>query len=345
MVINQKPSRRPYMIILSLPKVLYKFYAYARTQECLDAYRLTYEDAVNTYQLLKDAGNDLQTCHVLSGISRATFYRYKKILNDLKHGITPPSKRPKNVRKREWGEADIQQVLKIRKENPTYGKSKITTIFRRDHAVSLSESTVGRILTHIKQKGLLTKSKTAFRYKKKRLFKGHAQRAEFKAYDQMVMGERVQIDHMSVRKNGITVKHFQAWERKSKYIHAGVYSNANASSAQRFLLDFIDKAPFKVLSIQVDGGSEFMNEFEKTCADLKIPLYVLPPRRPDYNGGVERGNKTFRLEFYENPNVLEDSVRGIQAELTKAVLKYNTYRPHASLDHLTPMQYIEKNQL
>ena len=94
----------------------------------------------------------------------------------------------------------------------------------------------------------------------------------------------------------MTVKHFQARERQSKYIYAGVYSNANASSAKRFLLDFIEKAPFEVISIQVNGGFEFMAEFEKACADLNIPLYVLPPRRPDYNGGVERGNKTFRLE-------------------------------------------------
>jgi len=70
------------------------------------------------------------------------------------------------------------------------------------------------------------------------------------------MGERVQIDHMTVSKNGIVVKHFQAWERKSKYIHARVYSNAQSSSAKRFLLDLIEKAPFTIKSIQVDGGSE-----------------------------------------------------------------------------------------
>jgi hypothetical protein len=35
--------------------------------------------------------------------------------------------------------------------------------------------------------------------------------------------------------------------------------------------------PYKIRSIQVDGGSEFMMEFEETCRELDIPLVVLPP--------------------------------------------------------------------
>lgn len=331
------------MQVISLPKNIYKLYQYARSQECLDAYRLRYEDFVKKYQLLKDEGNDNKTCYALSGISRATFYRYKKILDDLKLGIHPPSKKPKHLRKREWGEAEIQLVLKIRRENPTYGKSKITTIIKRDSEKIISESTVGRILSYIKNKGWLTKSLSAIRYKKKRPFDGHARRAEFKPYKDMILGERVQIDHMTVTKNGITVKHFQSWERKSKHIHACVYSNATALSAKKFLMDLIQKAPYKILSIQVDGGSEFRAEFEDACRDLNIPLHVLPPRRPDYNGGVERGNRTFKEEFYANPHFLEDSVRGIQSALSKALLKYNTYRPHFSIGNLTPMEYIKNN--
>ena len=159
----------------------------------------------------------------------------------------------------------------------------------------------------------------------------------------MVLGERVQIDHMTVTKNGVTVKHFQAWERHSKFIMANVYSNAKASSAKRFLMDLVKKTPFTIQSIQVDGGSEFRADFEEACAHLNIPLIVLPPQKPSYNGGVERGNRTFREEFYNHPTLLEDSVRGIQAKLSKACLKYNTYRPHKHLKGLTPIQYLQNN--
>ncbi len=48
----------------------------------------------------------------------------------------------------------------------------------------------------------------------------------------------------------------------------------------------------------MDGGSEFMAEFEDACADMKIPLIVLPPKKPEYNGGVERGNRTEAWKDY-----------------------------------------------
>jgi hypothetical protein len=36
----------------------------------------------------------------------------------------------------------------------------------------------------------------------------------------MEMGENVQVDHMTVTKNGVTVKHFAAWERKKEQVHS-----------------------------------------------------------------------------------------------------------------------------
>jgi hypothetical protein len=93
---------------------------------------------------------------------------------------------------------------------------------------------------------------------------------------------------MTVTKNGFVSKHFQSWDRKSKTIHAQIYSNATAKSAKKFLNELVKKSPFKILSIQVDGGSEFMAEFEDECKNLEIPLIVLPPRRPDYShAGLE----------------------------------------------------------
>ena len=56
--------------------------------------------------------------------------------------------------------------------------------------------------------------------------------------------------------------------------------------------------PDPVKAIQIDGGSEFMAEFEQACADKNLPLYVLPPRSPKLNGAVERCNGAWRYEFY-----------------------------------------------
>jgi putative transposase len=335
-----------FMQIQRSHKNIYRLYAYTRTQECLDVYRKKYGNQAQQWEKLKFQDVPEKIIQEFVGISRASYYRSRKILKDLENGMAPPSKKPKNVNKPRWGEAEKQLVLKVRRENLTYGKEKIAIILKRDHGQTMSESTVGRILNHLKEKGLIQKSASALRTKRKRRFnKGHAIPWGYKDYKTMVMGERVQIDHMTVTKNGICVKHFQAWDRRSKFMEADIYSHAKSSSAKRFLLDLVKKTPFKIESIQVDGGSEFMAEFEEACADLGIPLFILPPKKPTYNGGVERGNRIFREEFYNRSNLLADSIGGIRAELTKALHKYNTYRPHRNLKGLTPMEYVQNNLL
>jgi putative transposase len=210
----------------------------------------------------------------------------------------------------------------------------------------LSESTVGRILKLLKKQGLITVSLSAPRGRKKRVFAGkHATPWSFKDYDSMEIGERVQVDHMSVEKKGLSFKHFQAWDRRSKHINAQVYPDAKSSTARRFLNDLLRIIPFKISSIQVDGGSEFMKEFELACQELDIELIVLPPKRPTYNGGVERGNRIFREEFYAQLGLRADNLFTIRNKLAKSLHKYNNFRPHFGLQGLTPMEYIKRGSL
>jgi len=334
------------MQIRGLHKKIYNLYRYARKQECLDAYRQKYQDIVKSWDYWKSQGLKDKLIQEILGYSRATYYRAKKLMNGLLRGIIPPSKRPKHYNQPRWGEAEKQSVLEIRRENPTYGKEKIAVILQRDYELKLSVSTVGRIIKWCMNQGLIVRSASAIRTRKKRNFKqGHAKRWAYKKYEDVQMGERLQIDHMTVTKNGVGMKHFQAWDRKSKFMHAQIYSHAKSTSAKRFLDELIEKTPFPILSIQVDGGSEFMADFEEACQSYGIELIVLPPKRPEYNGGVERGNRTFREEFYESSALQADSLGAIRLELTQAVRKYNTYRPHFNLKGLTPMQYIDYSLL
>ena len=91
----------------------------------------------------------------------------------------------------------------------------------------------------------------------------------------------------------------------------------------------------------MDGGSEFRDEFEQACQDLRIPLYVLPPKKPEYNGCVERANGTSRYEFYpfyEGPLTVD----AINRKLAEYQTYYNTYRPHDGIGLLTPMEYYQQ---
>jgi transposase InsO family protein len=339
---NTPNQKGLFMQIKGLHKNIYRLADYALSQEKCEQQRKQYESCVWKWRKLKSSGLSDQDCQAIVGISRPTYYRYEGYLKELAKGIPLPSRKPKTFRKALWGESERQCVLKLRRENPTYGKAKIAVLLKRDEGITISESTVGRILKNLITRGLVQPSCSASKRRKKRRFKGHAKRWQYGMKGKSV-GEMIQIDHMTVTKNKVSGKHFQAWDPASRFIYANLYGNAKSKTAKKFLLDLRKKVPFSISSIQVDGGSEFMKEFEMACQELKIPLYVLPPKRPQYNGGVERGNRSFREEFYSQQNLLADSMQSLRYGLSKAVTKYNTYRPHFSLKGLTPMEYIRAN--
>ena len=121
------------------------------------------------------------------------------------------------------------------------------------------------------------------------------------------------------------MKHFAGIKRFSEHVYANVCSKANSANAAKFLRELIENAPYKVRSIQVDGGSEFMKDFENACEELKIPLFVLPPAKPTYNGKVERSNRIFREEFYED--LSEDTIVGARRELMRFFTKIQRLSP------------------
>ena len=230
------------MQIRGLHKTVYRLYAYARTQECLDVYRRRYEQKVWAWENLKVEGVSDARCQHFAGISRSTYYRYRRVLSDLERGISPPSKHPRRVNRPRWGEADRQLVLRVRRENPTYGKDKIAVILRRDHRATLSASTVGRIIRQLFDRGLIQKSRSASRSKKKRDFrKSHARPWTYKDYGEMRLGERVQVDHMTVCKNGVACK----ITRAAAAIHLGLQDtlylgNLDAVRDWGHARDFVD---------------------------------------------------------------------------------------------------------
>ena len=79
----------------------------------------------------------------------------------------------------------------------------------------------------------------------------------------------------------------------------------------------LGRMPFSIKTIQVDGGSEFQDAFERECQRRDTKLFVLPPRSPKLNGPVERAQRTHTEEFYE----VTDANFEIPG-LNRALLKY-----------------------
>lgn len=117
-----------------------------------------------------------------------------------------------------------------------------------------------------------------------------------------------------------------------------IYTRANSKNARLFLEHVISLFDFKIESIQVDGGSELMAEFEECCKEKRIRIYVLPPASPKLNGRVERANETYRYEFW-NIWDIPTEIEEIKEMLSEFEYHYNYERPHQSLNYLTPVEY------
>jgi transposase InsO family protein len=98
---------------------------------------------------------------------------------------------------------------------------------------------------------------------------------------------------------GVVLKHFTARDVISRWDVLVLHDTATARTAGQALEAVVQRMPFPVRAIQVDGGAEFMAEFEGACQERGIRLFVLPPRSPKLNGCVERAQRTHTEEFYE----------------------------------------------
>ena len=98
-------------------------------------------------------------------------------------------------------------------------------------------------------------------------------------------GDLVQLDTMHLTPlPGVERRHFSAVDVVSRWSVTGVRATATAGTARDFLAELLERTPFAIPAIQVDGGSEFMAEFEAACAEREISLFVLPPRSPNSMG-------------------------------------------------------------
>ncbi len=301
---------------------------------------------LESYKKLKANGGSEAIILEVLGISRSTLYRLKRRYTAQGlPGLEALSKKPHRVRTPQWDKKHMALVLKLRQQEPTWGKSKIHRVLVREHGVTLSVTTVGRILSRLLALGQI---KTAYfaaqknKPKRRRVFQKHANRWKFEMKG-TVPGEMIQIDHMSVYSNSACVKHFKAVCPVSRFMVCEVYRNATSKTAAEFLEKVRKEMPFKIHSLQVDGGSEFMKDFEELCQTYDIPLFVLPPRSPKYNGKVERCNGVTRDDFYSQYQDVFD-VSTLRPHLQHYQKKYNSYRPHQALHNLTPMEYLMTNQ-
>lgn len=281
------------------------------------------------------------TCRYF-GITPQTFYRWKRRYNPAHlESLEDHSHRPKHVRRPSWTESEIKAVLALREEYPRWGKDKLVLLLK-ERNYTLSASMVGRILSYLKMRGILKEPIANYVSTRKRQRNRPYAIRKPKDYQAKHEGDIVQLDTLDIRPlPGLILKHYTAHDVISKWDVLDVCTRASATTASGFLDTVVRRMPFQVKAIQVDGGSEFQAMFEEMCQQRGIKLFVLPPRSPKLNGGVERAHRTHTEEFYE----VTDSSFSL-AELRQELLEweriYNTVRPHQALNYLTPQEFLQQ---
>lgn len=297
--------------------------------------RLTWMDYYHKYH------NVRLTCRHF-GISPDTFYKWKNrykplLLKTLEDN--PKSRRPKTLRIPQTSAQIVERVIYYRELYPRWGKKKIMVLLKRD-GLSISESSVGRTIKRLKDKGILKEPIPNFiSFKKRYLRRAWATRKP-DDYSTKQPGDLVQVDTLDIRPiPSVIRKQFTGRDVISKWDVIEAYGSATAKLAVKFLESLIKRTPFKIKAIQIDGGSEFKAEFEEACRLLGIILFVLPPRSPKLNGCVERANRTHTEEFYE-VNDFSFDIKELNQQLLVWETTCNTVRPHQGLNYLTPLEYV-----
>lgn len=223
----------------------------------------------------------------------------------------------------------VDKVISLRKEFQL-GSWRIKWYLERYHDISISESSVSRILK---------------RYGVGKLYKSTVRRAlHSKRYNKTTPGHHVQIDvKVLILKDldGNTIKRFQytAVDDATRIRALQIYHNQNQLNAIEFVNYVVKKFPFRIKSIRTDRGHEFQAKFHWHVEDLGMEHHYNKARTPQLNGKVERSHLTDQREFYQLLSYKDDV--DLNEKLNQWENFYNFERPHFAHDGKTPYEVLK----
>ena len=189
-----------------------------------------------------------QTCRHF-GISRKSFYKWKRRLAE--YGEAGLADRPRTPRHspRSTPSDVVRKILYLRQQF-RFGPSLITSYLRRFHQVSVSQSTVHRMLVkHGMNRSLAHQPRHGRKWQR---------------YEKAQPGHRLQVDVKFLERIAGSSKRlyqFTAIDDCTRIRILKVYDACNQETAMRFIDDVLRRLPFRVLVVQTDNGAEFQSKF------------------------------------------------------------------------------------
>lgn len=281
-------------------------------------------------------------------VSRATLFRWQRKLKETKgklEGLNKKPTVPKNKRKRIVDPKVSGFIVSQRKIHPRLGKEKLTVLLKEENIVDLSPSTVGRIISDLKNQGRLPQmAKLSFYAKTGNLLERRVEKRKKlrrKGYKPEKTGDLLQLDTIVKFINGVKRYIITAIDLKSDFAFAYGYPGAGSNATRDFFRKLEMVSPFSIKRIQTDNGSEFEKHFRDYTEQKQIIHFHNYPKCPKMNAVIERFNRTLQEEFVDyHKQTLAGDLNGFNQNLIDYLLWYNSKRPHWSLGLIPPLRYI-----
>jgi len=288
---------------------------------------LRFRKKMMVLEYARGIGNNVQACRDFN-IPDSSFYEWKKVYEkEGKAGL----RRKKPVAYSHPKKIPIQvadKILQIRRDYQM-GPERIMWYLERYHGISVSESSVYRILAH---NGLNRLPKTASK-----------RSLHTKRYAKTVPGHHIQVDvkFLTLKdEEGHKVRRYQytAIDDATRVRALQIYQKHNQLCAIRFVDYLVEKFPFRINTIRTDNGHEFQAKFHWHVEDQGMKHVYIKPRSPQLNGKVERSHRTDQQEFYQLLTYTDDVDLNIKLEAWERF--YNFDRPHGAFAGKTPYEVL-----
>lgn len=272
-------------------------------------------------------------------VNRQYIYRWKRRYNGDIQSLANKSHRPHH-HPNQHTEAELQKIKNFRRRNPNTGLVVLWVKLRRS-GYTRSITGLYRVL---RRQGQMAVKLPNPKYIPK-------------PYEKMRFpGERVQIDVKFVPEAcivgdaaGEKFYQYTAIDEFSRWRYLEAFQEHSTYSSAQFLEHLIKAAPFKILCVQTDNGTEFTKRllpgdngpslFETYLEQAGIRHKLIRPYTPRHNGKVERSHRKDNEYFYASHKFY--SFEDFKNQLAVRCRNYNRF-PIRPLGWLSPIEFLAK---
>ncbi len=251
--------------------------------------------------------------------------------------LIPHHTRPLHVRKMEADWKIVAFIKEMRKEHGNIGKQQLKPFvdaYAKELGISsIGLTTIGKVI----KRRHFTFEKKVYPQKQRNKFK----KLRVRKSPKVTSPGFIQMDSIVVYINYEKHLFMSVIDIYTKYALVVYVQTLSSATAREVFKQFQKTNHTPIHTVQTDNGSEFMKSFHEYLEEQQIKHQFIYPRMPKVNSFIERFNRTIQEEFILRSDEIYYDQEAFAKKLTKYLYWYNYQRPHASLQYMSPISFIQ----